>query len=278
MSLACLAIGWNRLSDFIQLGSSTEATTQSSLRIATYNIHQLTAIPEGARAEEVVSSLRGNLQDPDIICFQEGYGLQRMQKTLGYPHMFHIGGSQGIIFSRYPMLNQGTLEMTGHSTLAGWADIAMPGDTVRLFALYLSSSRVTAESEQIMEEGNFQDKETWKEIGAMLNKYKDASARRSEQADIVAEEIALSPHPVIVCGDFNDIPQSYTYHKIRGKLVDSFQKRGRGVGTTYAGKVPWLRIDYVLIDPMFEVISHQVPHLTASDHYPVVVEIAIKDL
>jgi endonuclease/exonuclease/phosphatase family metal-dependent hydrolase len=81
------------------------------------------------------------------------------------------------------------------------------------------------------------------------------------------------PFPVIVLGDFNDTPQSYTYAVIRGEdLHDSFVQRGSGIGTTYAGSIPGLRIDFVMTGSRFTIIRHEVLKLPYSDHYPVVAE------
>jgi endonuclease/exonuclease/phosphatase family metal-dependent hydrolase len=73
-----------------------------------------------------------------------------------------------------------------------------------------------------------------------------AFAMRARQAEILREHIAASPHPVIVCGDFNDTPLSYSYRLMSKGLKDSFMEKGWGLGTTYAGALPALRIDYIL--------------------------------
>ena len=78
---------------------------------------------------------------------------------------------------------------------------------------------------------------------------------------------------MLVIGDFNDTPQSYVYSTILGNdLHDSFVVHGTGIGTTYAGSIPGLRIDYILSSNNIDITYHEVPKLQYSDHYPVVAE------
>ncbi|MFH0999552.1 MAG: endonuclease/exonuclease/phosphatase family protein, partial [Bacteroidota bacterium] len=91
----------------------------------------------------------------------------------------------------------------------------------------------------------------------------------------ISEHIKQSPYPVIVCGDFNDTPVSYTYHKMRGQLTDAFINAGNGFGNTYERKIASFRIDYIFHSPEFDSKNFKVPHLLYSDHFPVVCDIEI---
>ncbi|MFK7903827.1 MAG: endonuclease/exonuclease/phosphatase, partial [Chitinophagales bacterium] len=72
-----------------------------------------------------------------------------------------------------------------------------------------------------------------------------------------------------------DTPTSFTYQTISNKLQDAFLESGLGLGGTYAGPLPSFRIDYVLLDPSFEVRSTEVIRKKYSDHYPVTCEFRI---
>ena len=65
-----------------------------------------------------------------------------------------------------------------------------------------------------------------------------------------------SPYPIIVCGDFNDTPLSFTYKKIKSNLIDSFTISGSGIGDSYV-KIPMLRIDYIMHDNKFKSYNYQ---------------------
>ena len=87
---------------------------------------------------------------------------------------------------------------------------------------------------------------------------------------MILNHISQSPHPVILAGDFNDTPQSFMYNKIKNSgFCDAFQQAGHGLGTTYAGYVPLLRIDYNFAQKnYFRVLKHEVIDARMSDHYP----------
>ena len=98
---------------------------------------------------------------------------------------------------------------------------------------------------------------------------------RVKQAEEVAAHIQQCPYPVIVCGDFNELPLSYPYRIISKGLKDAFLERGKGWGFTYCGKIPGLRLDYVLVSPEIEVIDFKIPKRKLSDHYPVIAYLKI---
>jgi len=98
----------------------------------------------------------------------------------------------------------------------------------------------------------------------------DAFRKRSYQAEMLRAHIDSSDYPVIVCGDFNDSPDSYAYRKISGELNDAFRKSGKGfLSSTYRGRMPSYRIDYILYDDYFSSCVYRRGNLKHSDHFPV---------
>ena len=78
-----------------------------------------------------------------------------------------------------------------------------------------------------------------------------------------------SPYPIILCGDFNDTPTSFTYKQLSKDLNDSFTNSGRGLGSTYNGKIPALKIDYILYSPNLNQVDFETNEVKLSDHYPI---------
>jgi endonuclease/exonuclease/phosphatase family metal-dependent hydrolase len=100
---------------------------------------------------------------------------------------------------------------------------------------------------------------------------------RSKQAELVRRELDGSPYPVILCGDFNDLPNSFTYFKIKGDRNDAFLQRGFGVGRTFASLSPTLRIDYILADKTLAVEQFKKTITPWSDHYPLVADFKLPE-
>jgi endonuclease/exonuclease/phosphatase family metal-dependent hydrolase len=103
-----------------------------------------------------------------------------------------------------------------------------------------------------------------------------AFTRRGIQANIVRETLDDSPYPSIICGDFNDVPNSYTYFQIRGTWQDAFLEKDFGIGRTYIALAPTLRIDYILPDPAFEIHQFDMIDEDLSDHLLLVADVSLK--
>jgi endonuclease/exonuclease/phosphatase family metal-dependent hydrolase len=99
---------------------------------------------------------------------------------------------------------------------------------------------------------------------------------RAQQADMVKGITSVSPHPYIITGDFNDVPNTYTYFTIRGDMQDAFLKQGFGIGRTYSGISPTLRIDYILLTRHFSVLQFNRIVKDYSDHYMIVADLRLK--
>ncbi len=104
----------------------------------------------------------------------------------------------------------------------------------------------------------------------MIGRYKKSAKTRGQQAGEIAAGIERSPHPVILGGDLNDVPFSYTYHQLSKNLQDAFTEKGSGLGITFNGSIPALRIDYLLSSPSFKVLDHKILAEDRSDHFPII--------
>ncbi|HSI91383.1 MAG TPA: endonuclease/exonuclease/phosphatase family protein, partial [Adhaeribacter sp.] len=149
-----------------------------------------------------------------------------------------------------------------------FTDLKVNGDTIRVYNAHFQSNRLRREDYEFL--GNpREEKEKWLASKNILNRLKTGTIKRSNQVDVVASHIAASPYPVIICGDFNDPPSSYTYNRLRANLKDAFVESGRGFGNTYNGLIPLLRIDYILHHRRFRSSGFQVIKQDLSDHYPI---------
>ena len=103
-------------------------------------------------------------------------------------------------------------------------------------------------------------------LRSVFSKLRLAYVKRAEQARRVVEHIKTSPYPVIVCGDFNDTPMSYTYNQFNRFLKDAFRQSSSGIGSTYIGRLPAGRIDYLFYDPGLTTTGFNIQKEEFSDH------------
>jgi endonuclease/exonuclease/phosphatase family metal-dependent hydrolase len=110
----------------------------------------------------------------------------------------------------------------------------------------------------------------------IFSKLKRGVTNRSIQADIINQVLEDSPHPLVFCADLNDVPNSYAYFTVKGKMQDAFLKKGFGIGRTYSALSPTLRIDYIFAGKDFRVRQFNRIVRKTSDHYMIVADLELK--
>ena len=103
-----------------------------------------------------------------------------------------------------------------------------------------------------------------------------AYQKRGVQTNMVQKALNESPYPSVICGDFNDVPNSYTYFNIRQDWQDAFLKKDFGIGRTFISLAPTLRIDYILVGNEFEVKQFDMIDEALSDHIMLLADIHLK--
>jgi len=155
------------------------------------------------------------------------------------------------------------------------ADIVFNGDTIRIFTTHLQSVQFRKKDfERIDEIKTYQDS-LLDNSRTIFSKIRRGISYRSMQANIVRKTMDESPHPSVLCADFNDVPTSYTYARIRGDRKDAFLKKGFGIGRTFSSISPTLRIDYILPSKEFEVLQFNRIVKNLSDHYMLVTDLKL---
>ncbi len=264
---------------------------ENTLRVLQWNVRSWDEGDQGEKDNKSSRLLMLDLvkrQDADVLCFEEffepakasGYAanIPALVK-MGYPYYYFVPTesyeneyANGVaIFSKYPIIDSANYSY-GENTSAEhllYTDIKVQQKTFRILATHLQSVRFKAEEYQSLSKIKHRDKEGLKDSRTIVSKLKKGYTYRYSQAELVNEKIKESPYPVIVCGDFNDVPNSNTYFKIKGNLQDAFLKNGFFIGRTFRFISPTLRIDYILADKKFSVTQMQIIHVPYSDHYPV---------
>lgn len=262
--------------------TSMDQTTQK-IKVLSYNIMYLgfDTEKELGQLDPIIEYI--NDKDPDIICLQEaGAFIWDMAKTNTavmkafeeYP--YRCSGEDEnkysvLLFSKFPILYHRRIDYVSLSNSSYVYDLKVGKDTIRLINNHLESNKLNKEdktkySDLLTKEASDPLKDVAKTLGSKVG---NASFIRANQADSVSKVVLESPYKVILCGDFNDVPGSYTYRTIRQGLVDAWIEHGNGWGNTFHENFFLFRIDYIMHSPSIKSTSVKIDKVKLSDHYPI---------
>lgn len=304
LSTAALLLGWwqvHALFGFHLFSSFKAEKPAGALRVMQWNVSRLdqmnTKRPGGNYRQPILDFIKE--MNPDILCMEEflesnnprelAENIPYFTNTLKYPYHFFARDHRPwdgvyehgvIIFSKYPILDTLRLRYSGPDSLKAaesliHTDIDVNGRRIRVFATHLQSLRFDGNDYNTIRTLTKGDNIEVTRSKGILKKFRLAYFLRSKQAELVRREMAASPYPVLLCGDFNDIPNSFAYAKIKGDHTDAFLASGFGIGRTFASLSPTLRIDYIFTDKKMEVLQFKKTKLHYSDHYPLVADLAL---
>lgn len=281
-SLTAVLLSWWNISNHFNL-SGCVSRSRGAYSVMTFNlkVFNLYDWTRNKQSKDAILQLIANA-NPDVACFQEFYtddseqlsAVEVLKKTYPYFHFqktltvdghYHWGIAT---FSKFPIINREVIVFKDvKHNLAIFSDILFGGDTLRVFNGHLQSIYLGPEEFEGMK--HLQTRTEVEFIfWRLFGKLHDGFIRRAAQANILAEEISRSPYKVLMCGDFNDTPNSYTYRTIAKRLSDSFKEHGCIMGRTYS-KPAIFRIDFILGDERLQFKSHKVIWNNESDHYAV---------
>lgn len=279
LSLLVIVIGWGYLSRYIQLiGKNSD---QEGIRVLSYNVQHFKGNGQGEQkvnAEKIISFV-DSIQ-PDIICLQESrlrkntiFNLAQTVKKLKTIKHYQFASSStsfgSVTMTRYPIVNMGEIRFENSRNISIYTDVLIDFDTVRIFNIHLQSYQIDPNKYTILESPNLGEEENMKEVQEIGVKFKAAFQLRAEQVREIRKYINQSPYNVILCGDFNDTPISFSYRLLSDELSDAFEESGKGIGRTYIGKLPSFRIDYILHGNGFESYNFETHDFELSDHLPI---------
>jgi endonuclease/exonuclease/phosphatase family metal-dependent hydrolase len=275
--LFTIVVGYKFFLITIQIRSNNEPV--EGLQVLSYNAHlfDYKSRTEGKFDPNVFNWLSD--QPADVKVFQEFYqdyttASRNAVKLLGADLGFNVSyqiiegnpnkRSYGMaIFSKYPIVNEGKVFDNNRTNGAIFADIKVNEDTIRIYNAHLESMKIDSDGLEDIEGV----KENYRQT---LGKLHRGSLARSKQLKVLVDHYTNSPHPIILMGDLNEIPYSYTYFKLSESLQNAFEIAGRGFGFTYNRILFFLRIDHIFSSPELIPIQFKTHReVDYSDHYPV---------
>lgn len=230
-------------------------------------------------------------ENPDVLCLQEFYtdenkfhNLEFLRDQLGfkYVHFYktltlrktdHWGLAT---LSKYPIVLTKELKFENSKHNACLVtDIQINDRKMRVLNTHLQSIHLAYSDyiyiDQVKSNIKLSDVEKTKSIFRKLQK---AYIYRAQQLEQI--KTSCFNHHTILCGDFNDIPLSYTYQFLSKNMQDAFIEKGSGFSRTMNMVVPYLRIDYILASQDMQFNSYKRIKKNLSDHYPVISTLEMK--
>lgn len=276
------------------------SVNNSLLRVATWNSHLFNFFEyKGTLDEHMIQKVR-NL-NAGIFTTQEfvfsldtasPITLERVKQKLGFKYVVAandraFGVHTNIrtknekyhpyciaLFTNYPIIRWEKVQSQkdyNHTFL--WADLLINTDTIRIFNIHLQSMHFAKNDYEFIDNIDEQDLDVVKRNSRnLIRKMKVAYILRANQANDVKAEIEKSPYPVIVCGDMNDVPNSYAYQTISDNLKDAHVEKGWAIGRTFRYLSPTLRIDYILHSKELQLQQIHLDRTSLSDHSPVIAD------
>ncbi len=293
LSLALIAVGIPFHLRVLSIGFSNDEVPKNAnpIKIMSYNV-RLFDIYNNDFSEAL--NTRNKIfdflkkEDPDVLCIQEFYFQDAptkfntldsiyeflsidsfYEKCMLFPaHRQHYGIA---LFSKYPIINKGLVKPIREDNVdlnyCIYADIVKKKDTIRIYNVHLKSIKLGPD--EFTRRTSSRSRSTGSKLKSSYSKLNYAFKIRAKQSNMIRRHIESSPHKVVVCGDFNDTPMSYTYQIFNGILTDAFRNSSYGFGSTYAGYLPAGRIDYIFHSDKLNSAKFKIQEEELSDHHAI---------
>lgn len=253
---------------------------KDALKVLSYNVylfHSWDSLESQRLVDYIVD------QKADIVCLQESeidprekvdiYGI--LKRNYAHVDSLRFGKIDALtICSQYPILKSEEIEYESKSNHSVAFYLKIKGDTVLVVNNHFESTGLSEDEKEqfrLMADGDQQRDSVEKHSELLLGKLAAAARRRAPQARAVAQYVRdHSQYPIILCGDFNDSPISYTHHQLASELTDCHTATAFGPGISYHSNKMYVRIDNIMCSEHFTPYACHVDNsIDASDHYPI---------
>lgn len=265
LSIVVFLIGFTFFTKFYKFSSKNEEVIDSDFTVLSYNV-RLFNLFDWIPGENVADNIKKFIeeQNPDIICFQEysksaDYELDDYKFRHIIMHGNKIKTGQAI-FSKYRIIDEGEIALPSSDNNVVYADIVNGEDTIRVYSIHLQSVNISPDINEIDESKS----------KMIFNRLSEAFKAQQIQSELIQAHMQDFKGHKIICGDMNNTAFSYVYKNIIGDMNDAFVEAGKGFGQTYNYRYYPARIDYILVDDVFEVKEFTTfKDFKNSDHFPI---------
>lgn len=270
---------------------TTQEVPEGAIKLISYNV---CSYGGNYKYENGFETVRDYLkeQQPDIVCVQEDadtwrrYVMKEYAKVLSYNDTIVLANNDLTlnalgIHTRYPIVKRERIPYSSlaNGSAAWWLKVGE--DTLIVVNNHFESCHLSTEDRQQYRhiiKGEIPRDSLRTESAILLVKLAEANAKRAGQIRAVRDYVKEhANYPVIVCGDFNDNPISYSRHTMGETLTDCFVATGRGIGLSYNQKAFSFRIDHIFCSKDIQPYNCEVDDkMDASDHYPLICWLKIR--
>jgi len=267
---------------YLGLNANSEVP-EGAIKVMSYNVlgfHGLEGSSLSRDSNEIAQYFID--EDCDVICVQEPnepYLYENCQKKLFEHYPYHredidAKGSRLAIYSKHKILSADTLQYEAESAISIAYTLDINGKEIYVINNHLERSNLSIEERQQfskMIRGDLDKHEAKNESKSVYSKLAESALLRAPQAQTIAKYIEEhKDKKMILMGDFNDNPISYTHYAIAKNLKDCFVHSGRGLGWSYCHHAMRVRIDNIMCSQGFTPYNCKVDdQIKFSDHYPV---------
>ncbi|MFR9661496.1 MAG: endonuclease/exonuclease/phosphatase family protein, partial [Rikenellaceae bacterium] len=222
---------------------------RGTMKVMSFNVRNMI----GDDRQWSTAKLTAYLMDefPSVVALQEVDDKILREELEGSLVRYYSSVNDNVaLLSRYKMVDTGNDIFPEGSPSRGrtqWADLLVGSDTIRVFNIHLISTTIQHEDDRYLSSRDFiADTLRENRLRSIASRLSSQSQLRAGQVDTIAMAIYDSPHPTIICGDFNDTALSYSYHRLSRGFNDTFQSAGTGFPHTFRGFLNTLSIDFIL--------------------------------
>lgn len=273
-----LLIGITFINKFYKFSATDLPSEEKDFVVMSYNVRLFNLfkwIPDEDIPSNILTFI--NEENPDILCIQEYSNSANIDlKVYKHRYIFMQGDkikTGQAIFSKFPIINDGHLDLPSSNNSVIFADIKKGKDIIRVYNMHLQSIKISPDVNEMSE--NIDEVNQQKSL-VVARRISRAFRKQQQQAEIIKAHKKDCEYPIIICGDMNNSAFSYVYRNIRGTLRDAFEEAGKGFGRTYNFRYYPARIDYIFADEQMQVKSFTTfPDFLNSDHYPIMARLAM---
>ncbi|MDE6271509.1 MAG: endonuclease/exonuclease/phosphatase family protein [Muribaculaceae bacterium] len=236
---------------------------------------------EGSRLLETILEVNA-----DVVCLQEVYCIDKSclthfsQSTADsiariYPYQLGDGTYDLRILSKYPLRHIYFGSLYSYR-LAECFTVKTPTREIAMVNVHLPSYVLDSKEKQILKIGDSGMAEKKKLGRKIVHKMERTFPQRAEGAEKVLGGVDELAMPTIICGDFNDVPASWTYRLfLKRGFMDAYDATNFFPTHTFNTNMMYVHLDQIFYRGALRPLSVDRINIRCSDHYPLVAKFQI---